>query len=516
MKNSEKNILLVDDAPNNIQLLGSTLRREGYSISFAVSGVQAIELATKYSFDLILLDIMMPEMDGFKVFEILKQHSGDKAVPVIFLTAKTDNESILKAFSLGAVDYILKPFQSSEVLARVRTQLELADSKEVLIKMNRKLIQEIGLRKENERKLKESESLYKRLVESVPAIVYSFSESRGRTFVSSKVMDILGYNVLEFQKNPFLWRESVYPEDRARYLDALLKSLSGHHYDMKYRIRGASGEWHWLLDRSFGMHIHPEDGMQCVEGIAIDITEQERMEQELMKLVKLESAGIFAGGIAHDMNNLNCVVSGNIELAKDALRQKDPVHGLLDDAFGAVQKQTRLIQQLVILTEGFQPQKTTGNIELLINDTILNLKKDLHSTIQMSIAEDLWAINFDKTMIKIAIENILINADEAMPTNGIIKIDVKNCEAVQQSNEFHVSGNYVVISVHDSGVGISENEINLIFDPYYSKKSRGTQKGMGLGLTMALAIVQKHGGYIFVDSAVGKGSVFHIYLPSES
>jgi len=516
MKNSEKSILLVDDVPSNIQLLGSTLRSEGYAISFAVNGIQAVELAKKSAFDLILLDIMMPALDGFEVFQILKQQSAKRAVPVIFLSAKTDNESILKAFSLGAVDYILKPFRSSEVLARVRTQLELADSKAVLVEMNQKLIDEIALRKHNEQKLKESESIYKRLVESVPAIVYSLSEKSGTTFISPKVKEILGYSVADFHKNPFLWGESLHPEDHQRYHNELLNSFSGHHHDMKYRIKGASGEFHWLLDRSFGMHIHSDSGMQCIEGLAIDITEQERMEQELVKLVKMESAGIFAGGIAHDMNNLNCVVSGNIELAKEDLRDGDPAHRLLDDAFEAVEKQTRLINQLSTLTEGFKPQKTIGHIDLLIHETVLNLKKKLQSTVELSIAEGLWAINFDKTMIKSVLENIIVNADEAMPVAGNIKVDVKNSRDIQENRELHIAGNYVVISICDNGVGISDNELNLIFDPYYSKKNRGTQKGMGLGLTMSLAIIQKHGGYIFVNSTVGKGSIFNIYLPSAS
>ncbi|MBF0469680.1 MAG: response regulator [Desulfamplus sp.] len=538
MNNSQKNILLVDDVPINIQLLGAMLRTEGYAISFAGSGSQAIELAKKYNFDLILMDIMMPEMDGFEVFEILKQQAAAqqqsegsedsrqvscKAVPVIFLTAKTDNQSILKAFSLGAVDYICKPFQTSEVLARVRTQLELADAKTVLIKTNRKLLEEIALRKNNEQMLQDSEATYRRLVESVPAIVYSFSNEKGIQFISSKVKNILGYSAEQFRENPFLWLESVHPEDKEKYLNAISQSFSGNYYDIKYRIQGAAGEWHCLLDRSFGLHVKPGYETNCVEGIAIDITEQKKMEQELIKLVKLESAGMFAGGIAHDMNNLNCIVSGNIELVKEDLGTGNPSQSLLDDAFEAVGKQTRLIQQLVTLTESFQPHKTIVLMDRLIRETIMHLEKDLKSAIEISIEENLPTLELDRNMIKSVFENILINADESMLTPGIIKVCVNSRDVLpdqknsdHDDNEFIVAGNYVVISVHDRGVGISESDLGLIFDPYYSKKARGSQKGMGLGLAMALAMVQKHGGYIFVDSTAGKGSVFSVYLPALS
>ncbi|MBF0203970.1 MAG: response regulator [Desulfamplus sp.] len=631
MKNSEKNILLVDDNPINIQLLGKTLQNEGYAISFAINGKQAIELATESAFDLILLDIMMPGKDGFEVLETLKQRLIDKVAPVIFLTAKTENESILKAFSLGAVDYIIKPFQSSEVLARVRTQLELAESRSVLIQMNQELfeinkkqaqtnqqlLEEIALRKQNEDKLRDSEAIYRRLVENVPAIVYSFSKEKGRTFVSPKVKEILGYKVDDFHKNPFLWRECVHPEDRERYLKALSNSLSadGSDYDIKYRIKGAAGEWHWFLDRSFGMHVKSENGIQLVEGIAIDITEQQTMERELLKLAKLESAGVFAGGIAHDMNNLNFIVSGNIELAREDLTHEVSTHvhkhldstlNYLEDAFQAVQKQTGLIRQFVTFTEGFQPHKQDNNIELLIHETTRILGEKLQSKVQVSIEDNLWSVKFDKSLMMRAVEGILINADESMPNPGIIKIVVRNSDAIQELNnsdaiqelnnsdaiqelnnrdaiqefnnrdaiqEFNNSdaiqelnnrdaiqefnnrdaiqefngfkisdelpvvepvsdfnsqqfpnlfagsfsgkGKYVVISIIDQGIGISENELGLIFDPYYSKKDRGTQKGMGLGLTMVLAMVKKHGGDIFVSSKVGKGSVFSIYLPSE-
>ncbi|MBF0113200.1 MAG: response regulator [Desulfamplus sp.] len=541
MNNSEKNILLVDDSPNNIQLIGGALQSQGYNISFAFNGKEAIELVSTSKFDLILLDIMMPEMDGFKVFELLNQNqllSQDRALlkegraennlednlapsdaqkipPVIFLTAQTDNKSIIKAFSLGAVDYIRKPFELSEVLARVKTQLELADSKEILVKMNHKLLKEIALRKENEHKLKESEAIYRRLVESVPAIVYAFSKERGRNFSSTKVKDILGYSVEDFKKQPLLWRKSVHPEDKSRYLKAFYGSFEGNHFDIKYRIKGADGDWHWLLDRSFGTHTHFEDGAECIEGIAIEITEQVKMEQEVLKLVKLESAGMFAGGIAHDMNNLNCIVAGNIELAKDDLAGNESTLGLLNDAFDAVQKQTKLIQQLATLTEGFQPKKKRADIELFVRDSISQIEKSLKSNVELSVENAPSTVEFDTTMLKSALENILINADESMPSVGVIKVFVKKSDSVKDINGLQlIAGNYVVISVQDQGVGIPENELNLIFDPYYSKKHRGIQKGMGLGLTLALAMVKKHNGYIFATSKEGAGSQFDIYLPS--
>ncbi len=129
-------ILIVDDKPQNIQILGKTLREHEYEITVANSGKQALKVVEKLSPDLILLDIMMPEMDGFEVCTRLKNSANTKEIPVIFLTAYADSDNLIKGFESGAVDYITKPFHIAEVIARVKTQLELKLSKEILQEKN--------------------------------------------------------------------------------------------------------------------------------------------------------------------------------------------------------------------------------------------------------------------------------------------------------------------------------------------------------------------------------------------
>jgi len=145
-KSTDFTILMVDDTPKNLQVLGNTLKNENYKLEFATNGLRAIEWLDKKTFDLILLDVMMPEMSGFEVCEHIRKDKKNDDLPIIFLTAKTDKESIVKGFELGAQDYVTKPFDTKELLARVKTQLELKYNKEKLKSMNKILEQKVAER----------------------------------------------------------------------------------------------------------------------------------------------------------------------------------------------------------------------------------------------------------------------------------------------------------------------------------------------------------------------------------
>ena len=129
-------ILLVDDNPQNLQVLGKLLQEEKYEIEFAVNGEATLEWLKNKQFDLILLDLNMPGMNGFEVCKRIRSDNGMYEVPIIFLSAESERESILKGFEVGAQDYVTKPFDSRELLARVKTQLDLKSKTEKLEKIN--------------------------------------------------------------------------------------------------------------------------------------------------------------------------------------------------------------------------------------------------------------------------------------------------------------------------------------------------------------------------------------------
>ncbi|MHA1673787.1 MAG: PAS domain S-box protein [Promethearchaeota archaeon] len=239
---------------------------------------------------------------------------------------------------------------------------------------------------------------------------------------------------------------------------------------------------------------------------SIDITERKLAEemrtQAELKLKKLESVGILAGGIAHDFNNLLTGVFGNIELAKTFLPTDHDAHQFLESAVHSMEVATNLTNQLLTFAKGGNPIKKTLSIGAVITDTAGFSIHGSNSRLESNIAPDLWFVEADKGQLSQVISNLVINAQQAMPTGGIITIDAKNIE--------NSSGRYVQITVQDEGVGIAPKFLDKIFDPYFTTK----QKGSGLGLAITHSIINQHNGTISVDSQLNKGSIFSVLLPA--
>jgi len=241
-----------------------------------------------------------------------------------------------------------------------------------------------------------------------------------------------------------------------------------------------------------------------------DITERKRMEEELLKAQKLESVGILAGGIAHDFNNILTSISGNISLAKMQVKPEQDIFDLLSAAETASVKAQGLTRQLLTFAKGGTPVKETASIQKLIKESSLFCLRGSKSACKFQIAENLWHVDADLGQITQVINNIVINANQAMPDGGTILITAKNLI----TEEIHTipvkPGRYIRISIKDQGVGIAEKHLLKIFDPYFTTK----QAGSGLGLATAYSIIKKHNGHISVESVPGIGTTFDIYLPA--
>lgn len=246
------------------------------------------------------------------------------------------------------------------------------------------------------------------------------------------------------------------------------------------------------------------------------ILENKKMQGELFKAKNLESIGVLAGGIAHDFNNLLYIIIGNIELAQDDIKHEIGFLKSLQEAREASLEAIELIKQLITFSKDGTPFKKIGSIGDLIKavtDFILpgsNIKCDFF------IAPDLWPVEFDEGQMKHAIKNVVLNAIESMPDGGTIDIRAENViinsETAEQTGML-IEGNYVKIDIQDHGAGIPEEYLSKIFDPYFSTKERGTQRGMGLGLAITHSVINKHNGYIVVESDMGVGTTFTMFLP---
>ncbi len=241
-----------------------------------------------------------------------------------------------------------------------------------------------------------------------------------------------------------------------------------------------------------------------------EITERERMEAELSHVQKLESLGLLAGGIAHDFNNLLGAIMGNISLAMLDVDPENSAYQQLAKAERASFRAQELTRQLLTFSRGGAPVKKPITLHGIITEAAgfsLRGSRVLH---ELSIAANLWPVEADEGQMMQVFNNLLINADQAMPAGGIIRIAAGNVTLGPGDVPSLAAGRYVRVTVSDQGTGIPREHLGKIFDPYFTTK----QKGSGLGLAATYSIIRKHDGHIIVESELGKGTVFHIYLPA--
>ncbi len=271
----------------------------------------------------------------------------------------------------------------------------------------------------------------------------------------------------------------------------------------------ATGRWYECRDRAIRW---VNDRLVRME-VATDITERKAARQELMKIEKLESVGILAGGIAHDFNNLLQAILGNITIAKLQGVSEEQRLQWLTSAEKACQMAHELTQRLIIFSKGGDPVRSTEHLDALLRDPVDLALKGSPVLQEYLFPEEGIAVLADPGQMRQVFRNLAMNAREAMPRGGRLFITARRVEIDGQEKLALPAGPYAEITFSDTGAGIPPEALPKIFDPYFSTKDRGTEKGMGLGLTISDAIVRKHGGRITVESETGKGTTFHVYLP---
>ena len=243
---------------------------------------------------------------------------------------------------------------------------------------------------------------------------------------------------------------------------------------------------------------------------SIDTTPVRKLESKLQQFQKLESLGLFAGGIAHDFNNILTTILGNVSMAKLRVSTEDEIFDLLNEAETASVRAQTLTKHLLTFAKGGAPLKETALIKDILKESSHFVLRGSKSSCEFSIAEKLWPAEVDVGQISQVINNIVINANQAMPDGGIIQVSAENL-IIDDGNELFIKPRrYINISISDQGVGIAEKHFLKIFDPYFTTKYAGS----GLGLATSYSIIKRHDGHITVESQLGVGTTFHIYLPA--
>ncbi|MDX1971732.1 MAG: PAS domain S-box protein [Candidatus Sumerlaeia bacterium] len=302
----------------------------------------------------------------------------------------------------------------------------------------------------------------------------------------------------------------LHPDDHDRCMDYFQYCVANRmNYNTEYRIVLPDGQTRWISSIS-NIIYSPEGKPLRIQGIKQDITEKRRAEQELEKMNKLESIGTLAGGIAHDFNNILTGIFANISLALAELHPSHSAYECLQEAEHSINRATRLTKQLLTFAKGGDPIKETASLSELLKEVA---RFDLSgSSIKplFAIPNGLWNALVDKGQIQQVFSNLIINAKQAMPKGGTLRISLENLVLNDSKLPSLKPGEYLKATIADEGIGIDPQHLSRIFDPYFTTKSGGN----GLGLATVYSIVTKHGGHIEVASQVGKGTTFTVYLPA--
>ena len=368
---------------------------------------------------------------------------------------------------------------------------------------------DITERKRAEEALRESEEKYRTLSINIPGMIYRTMPDWSVEIISNSET-VCGYSINEFATQKVNWLDLIHRDDKQQIYEEgrnlIEKKMA---IVQEYRILAKDGTMHWMSDHKASFF--KEDG-SCIsiDGIVFDITERKRMEEELLKIEKLESVGVLAGGLAHDFNNILTIIMGNISLAKMNIEQGSKTYQVLKEAEKASYRARDLTQQLLTFARGGAPVRETASLSEVIKESTDFALRGSGVRCDLTIPEDLWPVEIDLGQINQVMNNLIINAKQAMPDGGVIQIQVGNMQVEAKHALPLEPGRYIKLSIQDQGVGITPRHLSKVFDPYFSTK----QEGSGLGLAMVFSIVKQHNGHITVDSELDVGTTFHIYLPA--
>jgi len=486
MNNGPIKVLLVEDNPGDARLMQEMLseaKKFSFRLEFVDRLAKGLERLGQGDVDVVLLDLGLPDSSGFGTFT--RVQSEYPQVPIIPLTGMDDEMLAVRAVRAGAQDYLVKGEVSGGLLASaIRYAIE---------------------RKKAEEALRESEEHYRTLVEESFDGVFVQKGSR-IAFANRRLYDMLGYNEGELEGKDH-W--TIYhPDDQKTAHERAQALMRGERAPSRFeiRLRRKDGSFFEGEINARPVRFGEEVGMQVW---IRDLTERKRTEAEHLKIAKLESTGILAGGLAHDFNNILTAILGNISLAKMHVNSGDKVYERLAAAEKASRRAQVLTQQLLTFSKGGAPIKKAQMIKDVIEDSCEFAVRGSSAVCEYSCPDDLFTVEVDAGQLGQAINNLVINAVQAMPQGGKILVTADNVRVNDDSGLPISDGDYVRIAVKDEGVGIPPETISKVFDPYFTTKDEGS----GLGLATAHSIIKNHRGLLRVESQFGNGTTFHIYLP---
>ncbi len=496
-------VLFVDDNLVVRKEIGRFLKNRVGTHYLADDGRMGLESFKKFKPDIVLSDLQMPDMDGLEMALAIKEI--DPNVPVILMTAYDDKKYLLKALDIGIDGYIVKPV-NYDILARsiFKNARELYHQQEIL-RLNKLLNEKII-------------SLNEKTVYLDNILLYSIEMAIVATDsdLNIKYFNPLAKESLSFTSDKIIGENfsDLFTDGQVEYkklLDAVKEVRKRGQFSQILEIANDQGAK--LLETQVSEIRDKESQLVGFVFMLRDVTDQRKMEDELNRMQRLESVGVMAGGLAHDFNNLMTTILGNIGLSKLYVTEGDDIFRNLTEAEKACGQARNLTDRFLTFSRGGTPYFKSFRVQDFLPDYVNLALSGTNISSTFLLSDDLWKVEVDEGQMSQVIQNIVINSLESMPNGGKLKVQAENTQIDQNQFVSLKTGQYVKISIIDEGKGITKENLSRIFDPYFSTKESGTQKGMGLGLSICYSIIKKHKGYITAESIPGKGTTILIYLP---
>ncbi|MDZ8186790.1 MAG: response regulator [Nostoc sp. ChiSLP02] len=491
MDNSPIKVLFIDDDEDDYILIRywfSEFQVAQCDLQWVNRYETARNVMQSQQHDIYLVDYRLGAHNGL---ELLREAIANGCYcPIILLTGQGDREIDLEAMKAGAADYLEKSQLNAPLLERsIRYAIE---------------------RKQTEQKIREQAAL---LDVATDAIFVRDLDDK-ILFWNKAAENLYGWKKEEAinKKARFLWQE----KQLTQVQEALSILMKNNSWEGELQQKTKLGqeivvESRWTLVREFNKQ------RQTILVVNTDITQKKQLEAQFLRAQRLESIGTLASGIAHDLNNVLAPILMTSQLLEAQAQDRRSLQ-LLPILTANAKRGANLVKQVLSFARGLEGDRTILQLKHLIIEIQQIIKETFPKSIEVftQIPQNLWIVSGDATQLHQVLMNLCVNARDAMPNGGTLIISAENLLIDENFTKMHIDakvGHHVVITVADEGIGIQPEILDRIFEPFFTTKEVG--KGTGLGLSTVLGIIKSHGGFINVDSEVGKGSQFNVYLPAQ-
>lgn len=484
-------VLVVDDDARNRKLLRGVVESEGFEAISASGGAEALAIIEREPVDLVLLDLMMPEIDGITVLRTLRERGRLQTLPVVVVTADEDRATRWRALSAGAIDFLTKPVDWLEVACKLRALTELSRHRSRALEQVRRTAASDQLAR------------VEQAVLGLPLVLFEIRPGQpSENWVVGDLQALGGVDDLDFPVPVDRWLAMIHPDDRDEVESARQRVMDGRVRQVSVRFRMmVDGVWRWRL--GYGSYAPDLD---CFRGAVMGIDDQVALEERLRQAQKMEAIGQLAGGIAHDFGNIIGAILAFAGFARDGLAEDDLRRADIDEVISAAERAVGLTRQLLT----FSRRQPLSRSPVTLNDRISQIRPLLVQSLteqvklELVLPDEPVVVRIDPVQFDQVLLNLAVNARDAMPHGGELRVQLSRIVGPEGQA-------LALLEVTDTGVGMDDATRERVFEPFFTSKPRG--RGTGLGLSTVFGIIQESGGTIEVRSALGEGTCFTIRLP---